>query len=554
MSVIGEKYRANDRSLGDTIRQMNLIRIASLHKDLTTAIFKVGLEHSMGISNDAKFLAQLLQQNTVIQIHRIKSSSQVKQHHKDSPVVIIGSENGIMNGQECCLGAVMRLSNDPACPVIKFADDSAMIGLIADDDDTVYQQQLVRFVNYCDANYLELNVSKTKEMVVDFRTSKSRSPGPVVLKGGNVERVSSYKYLGIMIDDKLNWHIHVDHMVKKLNSRMYCFRKLNFFHVNSRILALFYDSVVASVWRYCLLCWGGNITIGDRQRVERNIFETNPNKDTGATSGEAKPEEDVATTGDETLNKAETLNLEFMKLDLSSLSSTMGFINAYKVKGYPLHTLVCNAGIGTPKQEYTSDDFEIHFQVNYLGHYLMILHLLPLIKQSGPNSRIVFTTSGAFSFKTSTAFNIDDMQGKISSNSWKMQGNSKLFQVMSMYAFERRTKRSQVGWFAVNPGVVNTDIFRNYNSAFNFMSKSLETVGIAKSAKQGAEVLLRAILDPAYDGREALYFDHKCATNSHNPGTLARNVEKQEALWKYSLECLKDYINDDIMADLQLPT
>lgn len=164
-------------------------------------------------------------------------------------------------------------SNDPACPIIKFADDSAMIGLIANDDDTVYQQQLDRFVSYCDANYLELNVSKTKEMVIDFRTSKSRTPGPVVLKGGNVERVSSYKYLGIMIDDKLNWHIHVDHMVKKLNSRMYCFRKLKFFHVNPRILALFYDSVVASVWRYCLVGWGGNITIGDRQRVERVVKE-----------------------------------------------------------------------------------------------------------------------------------------------------------------------------------------------------------------------------------------------------------------------------------------
>ena len=61
--------------------------------------------------------------------------------------------------------------------------------------------------------------------------------------------------------------------LKILNSRMYCFRKLKFFHVNSRILALFYDSVVASVWRYCLLCWGGNITIGGRQRVERVIKE-----------------------------------------------------------------------------------------------------------------------------------------------------------------------------------------------------------------------------------------------------------------------------------------
>ena len=163
-------------------------------------------------------------------------------------------------------------SSDPSCPVIKFADDSAMIALITDDDDTVYHQQLDRFVNYCDANYLELNVSKTKEMIIDFRNS-STPPASVILKGGTVERVSSYKYLGIMIDDKLNWHKHVDSMVKKLNSRMYCFRKLNFFNVNSHILALFYDSVVESVWRYCLLCWGGNITEGDKERVGRVIKE-----------------------------------------------------------------------------------------------------------------------------------------------------------------------------------------------------------------------------------------------------------------------------------------
>ena len=38
-----------------------------------------------------------------------------------------------------------------------------MIGLITDEDDnTLYQQQLDGFVNYCDANYRKLNVSKNK--------------------------------------------------------------------------------------------------------------------------------------------------------------------------------------------------------------------------------------------------------------------------------------------------------------------------------------------------------------------------------------------------------
>ena len=162
---------------------------------------------------------------------------------------------------------------EPSCPLIKFADDTAMIGLIKDDDDTIYQQQLAMFVNHCDANFLELNVSKTKETIVDFRIS-CLPPSSIVLKGSKVDRVSSYKYLGIMMDDKLAWHDHIDYLIKMLNVRMYCFsmfRKLNYFHVEKRIIALFYESVIASVWRYCLLCWGGNVSQGGRDKITRTV-------------------------------------------------------------------------------------------------------------------------------------------------------------------------------------------------------------------------------------------------------------------------------------------
>ena len=147
-----------------------------------------------------------------------------------------------------------------------------MIGLLTDDNDTLYQQQLDGFVDYCDANYLELNVSKIKGMVIDFRTSSSTSI-PIVLKGSNVERVSLYKYLGIVIDDKLSWYVYIDSLIKRRNTIMYCLRRSNFFNVDVKILALFYDSVVESVWRYCLVCWGGNVSKGDRERVERIVKE-----------------------------------------------------------------------------------------------------------------------------------------------------------------------------------------------------------------------------------------------------------------------------------------
>ena len=49
-------------------------------------------------------------------------------------------------------------SSDFSCPLRKFADDTAMIVLIKKNDDGIYKEQLKNFVNYCDRNYLELNV------------------------------------------------------------------------------------------------------------------------------------------------------------------------------------------------------------------------------------------------------------------------------------------------------------------------------------------------------------------------------------------------------------
>ena len=74
-----------------------------------------------------------------------------------------------------------------------------------------------------------------------------------------------------MMDDKLAWHDHIDYLMKRLNVRIYCFMKLNYFHVDKQILALFYESVIASVWRYCLLCWGWNICQGGRDRITRIV-------------------------------------------------------------------------------------------------------------------------------------------------------------------------------------------------------------------------------------------------------------------------------------------
>ena len=52
---------------------------------------------------------------------------------------------------------------------IKFADDTTVVGLITDNDDTAYREQVRDLAVWCQDNNLSLNVIKTKEMIVDYR-------------------------------------------------------------------------------------------------------------------------------------------------------------------------------------------------------------------------------------------------------------------------------------------------------------------------------------------------------------------------------------------------
>ena len=69
----------------------------------------------------------------------------------------------------------------------------------SNDQDALYHKQIENFVNRCDKNYLYLNVSRTKEMCIDFRKNQ-RCPKPVYIKGETVERVDTYKYVGVVFD------------------------------------------------------------------------------------------------------------------------------------------------------------------------------------------------------------------------------------------------------------------------------------------------------------------------------------------------------------------
>ena len=113
-------------------------------------------------------------------------------------------------------------------------------------------------MNWCDENYLYLNASKTEEMCIDFRKNQ-RCPKSVYIKGEAVERVETYKDLGVVFDSKLNRKENINSVLKKVNTKMYCLRKLRYFADNSGMLVTFYNAAICSIV-YGSVCWGGNIS------------------------------------------------------------------------------------------------------------------------------------------------------------------------------------------------------------------------------------------------------------------------------------------------------
>lgn len=93
---------------------------------------------------------------------------------------------------------------DTSCFTVKYADDTCLVGLICNDDVSGYRDNVDLFVSWCNANHLTLNVTKCKKIIFDLR-HRRHDYEPLKIMDANVDVVSEHKYLGVYIDDKLNW-------------------------------------------------------------------------------------------------------------------------------------------------------------------------------------------------------------------------------------------------------------------------------------------------------------------------------------------------------------
>ncbi|XP_065832393.1 retinol dehydrogenase 12-like [Oscarella lobularis] len=241
------------------------------------------------------------------------------------------------------------------------------------------------------------------------------------------------------------------------------------------------------------------------------------------------------------------IDVEYMALDLSSLASARDFAKAYLARRLPLHLLILNAGIAmiNPLQ-LTDDGLEKQFQVNYLGHLLIVLLLLELLGANGPDVRVVSVSSSGHQFAN---FDLTNINGFKSYSRVTFYGNSKLYQIMMSYYLQKRLLNSEICFSSVHPGVVKTEIARGHEDSIilTAFSKISYGIGAARSPEKGAATTINTAVNPAFANKKALYFED-CKPVA--PRRAARNEIHHEELWAYSIKLLRKYIDDDCAAKL----
>jgi len=154
--------------------------------------------------------------------------------------------------------------------VIKFADDTTICGFIKNGDECSYRAQIDHTIDWCSQNNLTLNVSKTKEIVIDFRKRRNTKL-PIKIDNKDVEIVNDFKLLGTHITHDLKWHHNILDIMKKSRQRLYFLRCLKSFHVHPNILMNFYRAIVEAVLTRSITIWFGSATKRDLNRLSAVI-------------------------------------------------------------------------------------------------------------------------------------------------------------------------------------------------------------------------------------------------------------------------------------------
>jgi hypothetical protein len=123
--------------------------------------------------------------------------------------------------------------------IVKFVDDTTVVGLMINNDKTTYREEVKALGEWCQENNLSLNINKTMELIVDFRKQQMEH-APIHIDGT------------VHITDDLKWSTHTDSVVKKAQQRLFNLRRLKKFGLAPKTLTNFYRCTIESILSDCI--------------------------------------------------------------------------------------------------------------------------------------------------------------------------------------------------------------------------------------------------------------------------------------------------------------
>lgn len=182
-----------------------------------------------------------------VQVNNVKSDYRIMTHGVPQGSVL-GPKLFIMYINDVC-EAVDKLS------CILFADDTSLY--LSGQDMKQLQRSiedgLSRIKSWFDINKLSVNLNKTKYII--FTNRKVTNQIDIKINNIVLERVTEHKFLGICIDEKINWKTQICVLQTKLAKIVAVMNKMKMF-LNQKSLYLLYNSLFLPYLNYCVEIWG----------------------------------------------------------------------------------------------------------------------------------------------------------------------------------------------------------------------------------------------------------------------------------------------------------
>ena len=122
--------------------------------------------------------------------------------------------------------------------------------------DELLNQELFLVNEWLEINTLSLSIGKTKYMIFHPHQKDIIDLTPsLIMNGIEIERVETFDFLGVTLDENLTWKPHTDKMATKLSKYAGIMNKLKNY-LPRYIMKALYNSLVQSHLNYTILVWG----------------------------------------------------------------------------------------------------------------------------------------------------------------------------------------------------------------------------------------------------------------------------------------------------------